>query len=169
LFLTASSIVHTRRPTRPSKLYGEELLAQAGGDFCIVRVEWTYGSSGNNFVKKIVSLCRSRSEIKVVDDQIGGPTATADVAQVIAEMLKDKVTGLYHFANSGYVSRFEMARFIVDKLKLSTKVLPCKSSEFKTAAQRPLNSRFDCDKIKTVIKQDIKTWELSLSAYLESV
>jgi len=62
-----------------------------------------------------------------------------------------------------------MAQFIVNKLKLATKVLPCKSNEFKTAAERPLNSRFDCDKIKTVLKQDIKAWELPLSAYLESI
>ncbi|OHB58044.1 MAG: dTDP-4-dehydrorhamnose reductase [Planctomycetes bacterium GWF2_50_10] len=150
-----------------SKLLGEELLAQVGIEHSVIRIEWTYGQSGNNFVKKIIAACQSKNEIKVVDDQIGSPTATAEIAAMVADMLDTKPQGLYLYASSGYASRWETAQFIAQKLRLGAKILPCSSSEFKTAVQRPLNSRFDCSKIRSILKTEIKTWQQSLTNYLE--
>lgn len=150
-----------------TKLLGEELLRQSGADHCVVRIEWTYGKSGNNFVKKIVAACQGKTEIRVVDDQVGSPTPTVEIASLSADMLNTRPTGLYLFASSGYVSRWEMAQFVARKLNLPVNVLPCKTSDFKTAAQRPLNSRFDCKKIRSLMKTDITDWQRSLIRYLE--
>jgi len=150
-----------------SKLLGEELLAQTGLEHCVIRIEWTYGQSGTNFVKKIIAACQTKNEIKVVDDQVGSPTATAEIASLVANMLDTKPQGLYLYASSGYASRWETAQFIAQKLRLGAKILPCSSNEFKTAAQRPLNSRFDCSKIRSLLKTEIKTWQQSLTNYLE--
>ncbi|MDD5459160.1 MAG: dTDP-4-dehydrorhamnose reductase [Phycisphaerae bacterium] len=149
-----------------SKLAGEEQLILSGCPYCIMRVEWTYGDNGNNFVKKLVSLTNERDSIGVVDDQIGSPTATVETAKVIRQLIDKKPQGIYHYAADGYVSRYDMAKYIFEKLNINTKVEPCKSSNFKTAAQRPLNSRFNCDKIKRILDEPIPDWQKQLDDFL---
>ncbi|MFC1675988.1 dTDP-4-dehydrorhamnose reductase [Planctomycetota bacterium] len=152
-----------------SKLAGEELLIESGCDHCIMRIEWTYGSAGNNFVSKIVSLAQKDTSLRVIDDQVGSPTATTEVAKVICELLGKRPTGLYHFASAGFVSRFGMAKFIFDTLGMSVELGRCKSSDYKTAAQRPLNSRFDCGKIAGVLDGPIESWEEMLERFLRQL
>ena len=152
-----------------SKLAGEQLLAQSGCAHCIVRVEWTYGSAGNNFVTKLIRRAKEGKALKVVDDQIGSPTATTEVAAVICELLAKRPEGLFHFASSGYVSRYEMARFIFDKLSMDVDLLPCKTSDYASPAARPLNSRFDCSKISALLDEPIENWQVSLERFLRKL
>lgn len=162
-------------PTNPinaygkSKLAGEQLLLESGCKNCIMRIEWTYGLAGNNFVTKIVAAAKHRKELKVIDDQIGSPTATTQVAEVICKLINKKTQGLFHFASAGYVSRYEMSGFIFDKLDMNVNLTPCKTSDYKTAAQRPLNSRFNCDKIKALLGEDIEHWQKSLENFLRQL
>ncbi len=150
-----------------SKLAGEKLLLESQCPAAILRVEWTYGKNGNNFVKKLIRLAENRKEISVVDDQVGSPTATVEVAKAIIDLLKQKPHGLFHFAGSGYVSRFEMARFIFEKLKMDVEAMPCKTADFKSPAPRPLNSRFDCSKISSLLSLPIKPWQEPLEKFLK--
>jgi dTDP-4-dehydrorhamnose reductase len=152
-----------------TKLAGEQLLAQSGCKNCIVRVEWTYGLAGNNFVTKIIQQAKTGGTIKVVDDQIGSPTATTEVAKVICELLRIKPTGLFHFASAGYVSRYEMAKFIFDKLSMDVNLLACKTSDFVSDAARPLNSRLDCSKIEALLDEPIETWQVPLKRFLRQL
>jgi dTDP-4-dehydrorhamnose reductase len=154
-----------------TKLAGERLLAQSGCKNCIVRVEWTYGLAGNNFVTKIIQRAKTDTDkaLKVVDDQIGSPTATTEVAKVICELLRIKPTGLFHFASAGYVSRYGMAKFIFDKLSMDVNLLPCKTSDWKTVADRPLNSRFDCSKIQALLDEPIEPWRGPLGRFLRQL
>ncbi len=149
-----------------TKLAGEKLLAETDCRHAVIRVEWTYGHAGNNFVYKIIDLAKSRPELKVVDDQVGAPTPTTAVAKAILCFLDKHPEGLYHFAADGYASRYETARYIVRKLELPAKVHPCKSSEFSTPAQRPLNSRFDCAKIDQVLNFERPHWYDALKEFL---
>jgi len=150
-----------------TKLAGEQLLGQSGCKHCIIRVEWTYGSAGNNFVTKLIQRAKANKTLKVVDDQIGAPTATTEVAKVICEMLRRKPAGIFHFASAGYVSRYEMARFIFDKLSMDVDLLPCKTSDYASAAARPLNSRFDCSKIRALLDEPIEGWQGPLERFLK--
>ena len=162
-------------PARPintygkSKLAGERLLAQTGCRCCILRVEWTYGSAGHNFVTKLMQRTRAGQALKVVDDQVGSPTATTDVSKAICELLHKRPEGLFHFASSGYVSRYDMARFIVDTLSMGLDVLACKTSDFPSPAARPLNSRFNCGKIRTLLKEPIEPWQVPLERFLRQL
>jgi dTDP-4-dehydrorhamnose reductase len=149
-----------------TKLAGEQLLARSGCEHCIVRVEWTYGSAGNNFVTKIIQRAKSQQTLKVVDDQTGSPTATIEVAKVICKLLQQKPEGIYHFASSGYVTRFDMAQFILEKLSMEVELIPCKTSDFPSPAARPLNSRFDCSKITRLLDEPIKRWQDPLELFL---
>jgi len=162
-------------PTNPintygkSKLAAEQLLAQSGCRFCIIRLEWTYGLAGTNFVKKLIDRAKSPRPLKVVDDQVGSPTATVEAAKAICKLLPNLPEGIFHFAASGYVSRYDMASFIFDKLDMTVDLSPCKNSDFPTAAVRPLNSRFNCSKIEALLGEPVKPWQEPLKHFLEQL
>jgi len=152
-----------------TKLAGEQLLARSGCEYCIVRVQWTYGSAGNNFVTKLIQRAKSQDTLKVVDDQTGSPTATVEAARVICELLRKKPEGIYHFASTGYITRYGMAEFILDKLSMDANLLPCKTSDFPSPAKRPLNSRFDCSKITRLLDEPIGYWQRPLELFLRQL
>ena len=152
-----------------SKLAGEKLLVESRCRNCIMRVEWTYGSAGDNFVAKLIKRAKAGGKLKVVDDQVGSPTATVEAAKAICSLLKKKPEGLFHFASAGYVSRFEMAKFIFDKLDMPVDLSSCKTADFPTAAARPLNSCFDCSKIKALLDEPIEPWQVPLERFLENL
>jgi dTDP-4-dehydrorhamnose reductase len=152
-----------------SKLAGEQLLQQSGCSHCIVRLQWTYGTHGSNFVTKIIGRARASAQLNVVNDQIGSPTATMDVAEMACRLLDRRVEGLFHFANGGYASRFDVAKFIVEQLSLDAKVLPCSSSDYPSPARRPLNSRFDLTRIQTWLGEPVRPWQETLACFLRNL
>jgi dTDP-4-dehydrorhamnose reductase len=152
-----------------SKLAGEQLLVESRCAHCIMRLEWTYGRAGNNFITKLVQRAKADKTLTVVDDQIGSPTATPEVAKAICQLLQKKPQGIFHFASQGYVSRYEMAKFIFEKMSLDVDLSPCKSSDYVTPAVRPLSSRFDCSKIKTLLDEPIEPWQVPLERFLRQL
>jgi dTDP-4-dehydrorhamnose reductase len=161
-----------------SKLAGEKLVTQSGCKYCILRIEWTYGLAGNNFVSKLIQRAKTGANLKVVDDQVGSPTATTEVAEVICKLLAKKPQGLFHFASAGYASRYEVAKFIFEQMAMKVNLSACKSSEFTPAsvfrqkdagATRPLNSRFDCSKIQALLDEPIKPWQKQLELFLRQL
>ncbi len=152
-----------------TKLAGEQLLNNSGCKYCIIRVEWTYGSAGDNFVTKLIQRAKDNKTLKVVDDQFGSPTATTEVAKAISRLLPKMPEGIFHFASGGCVSRYGMAEFIFDKVAMNVKLLPCKTSDFPSPAVRPLNSRFDCSKIKSLLDEPIKPWQEPLEGFLRKL
>jgi len=154
-----------------SKLAGEQLLAESGCSYSIIRIQWTYGKNGNNFVKKMLELAKAGRSLKVIDDQIGSPTATTEVSEAICVLLsKEQLPqGIFHFAANGFVSRYEMARFIFEKCGLNIDMTSCKTSDYTTPAARPLSSRFDCSKIQRLLEEPIKNWSVPLEQFLEQL
>jgi dTDP-4-dehydrorhamnose reductase len=152
-----------------SKLAGEQLLVESRCRHCIIRVEWTYGLHGSNFVTKLIQRAKDIKVLKVVDDQIGSPTATAEAAKIICKLLPIRPEGLFHFAGDGYVSRLQMAKFIFDKLKVDVRLSPCKTGDYVSPAARPLNSRFDCSKIKVLLDEPIAPWQGPLERFLRQL
>ncbi|MBN2641524.1 MAG: dTDP-4-dehydrorhamnose reductase [Victivallales bacterium] len=152
-----------------TKLKGEELLLSTGCRCAIIRVQWTYGQHGTNFVFKIIELARKLNALKVVDDQIGSPTSTHSISRAIMCFIRKNVEGVYHFATEGYASRYDIAMMIVRKLHIDIPVSPCATTEFKTPAARPLNSRFDCSKIDKVLDFKRPSWEADMEAFLDAI
>lgn len=149
-----------------SKLEGELALQHSGCAHVILRVQWSYGRQGANFITKILERARTGAELKVVTDQVGAPTWTVDMAGVIACLIRARREGLYHFANAGYASRFEVAEFIVRELNLPAKVTPTTSADFPSPAERPQSSRFDTAKIQTILDSPIRPWQMALAEFL---
>lgn len=120
-----------------SKYEGEVRVLNSGAAACVLRTAWLYGRHGRNFVKTILSASRAGTPIKVVRDQIGSPTATADLSQAIGALIRARVEGLFHAVNTGACSRFELAQAIVgDRVR----VVPIFTKEAARPAPRPANS-----------------------------
>jgi dTDP-4-dehydrorhamnose reductase len=167
--LTEKDLPHPINAYGRTKHVGERLLLENKCKYCIIRVEWTYGLHGENFIKKILQKAKSQPELKVVDDQFGSPTATTEAAMAICDVMKKKPQGIFHFASQGYASRFEVAQFIIRQLGLTVQVTPCKTDDFPSPAARPLNSRLDCTKIRKLLHVPIKPWHIPLREFLKSL
>ncbi len=147
-------------PTAPlgvyghSKLRGEIGVQAAGGVHAILRTSWVFSAHGTNFVKTMLRLGAERKVLRVVDDQIGGPTPAHDIARVclsIAEQLQDmpEKTGMYHFSGAPNTSWAGFARAIMQIAGLDCVIEGIPSTDYPTAAQRPLNSRLECSSLST--------------------
>jgi len=152
-----------------SKLTGENKILECGCDAAIMRVQWSYGSRGINFISKLLERGRGGGDLKVVSDQVGAPTWTVDMAQAICALVRSRAAGVFHFANAGYASRYEVALFVIRRLGLPNKIGPCLSSEFPSPAVRPKNSRFCTGKIQKLLDYRIRSWEEALGAFLEQL
>ncbi|MEI6055111.1 MAG: dTDP-4-dehydrorhamnose reductase [Lentisphaerota bacterium] len=150
-----------------SKLDGEEKLRKVCPNSAILRVQWTYGLHGDNFIKKILKAAETNKSLKIVEDQIGSPTPTISVSQAILCLIASNTKGLFHYASNGYASRFEVAKFILQEKGIERELIPCLSSEFVTPAERPLNSRFNCSKIDKVLNYKRAFWKDELREFLK--
>jgi dTDP-4-dehydrorhamnose reductase len=148
-----------------SKLSGEQALLKSACRCAIVRLQWTYGRHGKNFVSKILDLAKTNKRIDVVDDQMGSPTPTADAASAIVQVLEQGLRGIYHYSNMFYTSRAGAAQVIVDTMNLDTVINPVPTTPVPGKARRPLNSRFNCAKIDGLgIKR--RCWKMGLQEFL---
>lgn len=152
-----------------SKLLGEQHLISSGASFTILRVEWTYGIYGNNFISKIVERASREDKLTVVNDQFGCPTSTVNISKAILCLIKANARGLFHFAEKGYASRYEVAQYIFKTLNIKKELTQGLSSDFPTAVNRPKNSRFDCSKIDKILDFKRPHWKDVLTKYLKNI
>jgi len=161
-------------PLRPVNAYGrtkaegEKAVRDGGADAIIVRTSWLYGPNGRNFVRTIAGLLRSKTRIDVVDDQVGGPTYTGDLALFLLDLVETGASGgVYHFANEGYVSWRGFAEAIRGLLGLSCEIVPVPSDRVPRKAKRPRSSRFDLSKARAVSRRPLRPWDAALADYLK--
>ena len=158
-------------PPRPLSVYGEsklagEMNARVVPDHLIVRTQWLYGVHGKNFVATMLRLAGVRNEVSVVDDQIGSPTWTVDLALSIKALLDAGCRGTYHAANAGSCSWNEFARAVFEEAALATRVLPMTTGELNRPARRPLYSVLDCEKLVNDTDFQPRHWREALAQYM---
>lgn len=150
-----------------TKLNGELAMKQIKpANSIIIRTSWVYSKFGNNFVKTMLRLAKTKDEISVVFDQIGSPTNAFDLAQAILKILpqiKNKSPEIYHYSNEGVCSWYDFAKAIFEINGSSTKVNKIDSKQYPTAAKRPYYSVLDIGKIKYVYQIKILNWRKSLN------
>ncbi|HJV36119.1 dTDP-4-dehydrorhamnose reductase [Geomonas sp.] len=157
---------------KPLNVYGESKLAGEmntwfNPDHLIVRTQWLYGHAGKNFVETMLKLAAERKELSVVDDQIGSPTWTYDLARAIKALMDNNCTGTYHAANAGFVSWNGFAKEIFRLAGLDTVVKPMTTTELGRPATRPLYSTLDCSKLVQDTGFVPQPWQDALKRYLE--
>ena len=157
-----------------TKREGELEILQSNIDALIIRTTWLYSAYGHNFVKTMLKLAASTTQIKVVFDQIGRPTYANDLAEAIIALVNrtqewPKGASVYHFSNSGQCSWADFARAIFKAQKLEVEVKNCDSTAFPTKAQRPQYSVLDLSKIQSHFQLVPRPWEEALAACLKQL
>lgn len=154
-----------------SKLEGE-LAVRANLDrYFIVRIAWVFGVNGKNFIKTMLSVGKKHDTVRVVNDQIGTPTYTYDLARLLADMVESEKYGTYHATNEGgYISWYDFTKEIYRQAGYQTKVLPVTTEEYGLSkATRPFNSRLDKSKLGENGFEPLPTWQDALSRYLKEI
>ena len=159
----------------PLNVYGQtkyegELAVQKYLDqYFIIRISWVFGINGKNFIKTMLNLGKTRDELTVVNDQIGSPTYTKDLAVLAADMIETHQYGVYHATNEGICSWYEFACQIFKEAHMNVKVQPVGSDAYPAKAKRPANSRMDKSKLTENGFKRLPTWQDALRRYLEEL
>lgn len=165
-----------------SKLAGEQVVHDSGCSYLIFRTSWVYASRGANFAKTMLRLAGEREELRVVADQVGAPTSAELIADISAQIIyalsrrddAEALSGIYHLTASGETSWCEYARFVIEESKrigvpLRTepeRVLPIKTQDYPLPARRPLNSRLNTDKLRSLFGLNLPHWEFHMRRML---
>ena len=154
-----------------SKLEGEFAVASAVERFFIVRTAWVFGVNGKNFVRTMLELGRTHDSLRVVNDQIGTPTYTPDLARLLANMIESEKYGYYHATNEGgFISWYDFAVEIFRQAGYSVEVIPVSTAEYGLSkAARPFNSRLDKGKLTQCGFVPLPDWKDALSRYLNEI
>ncbi len=154
-----------------SKLLGEKAVAEILSKYFIVRIAWVFGQNGNNFIKTMLNVGKKYDTLRVVNDQVGTPTYTFDLARLLVDMLETDKYGYYHATNEGgYISWYDFACEIFKQAGYSTKVLPVTTAEYGLSkANRPFNSRLDKSKLVLSGFKPLPNWKDALKRYLEII
>lgn len=151
-----------------SKLGGENAVIENCDKYFILRISWVFGENGKNFVKTMLRLAETKSEINVVADQIGSPTYTKDLAVLICQMIKTDKFGVYHATNEGFCSWADFAEKIMEYSCLPVKINRISSDEYKSAAVRPLNSRLSKKSLDEAGFCRLPDWQDALKRFLST-
>ena len=152
-----------------SKALGEAAVRAILDRHFIVRVSWLFGKNGNNFVKTMLRLAQTRSELTVVCDQIGSPTYSLDAAERICDLVLTDRFGTYHITNEGVCSWAEFAAEIMKQSGKQMQIHSIPTSEYPTRASRPLNSRMSKDKLEENGFTRLPHWQDALARYLKEI
>ena len=154
-----------------SKLDGELAVSQTLDKYYIVRIAWVFGKNGKNFIKTMLNVGKKHPEVRVVNDQIGTPTYTFDLARLLVDMVETDKYGYYHATNEGgYISWYDFTKEIFKQAGYTTKVTPVTTAEYGLSkAKRPFNSRLDKSKLTNNGFKTLPTWQDALSRYLKEI
>ncbi|MDD7222310.1 MAG: dTDP-4-dehydrorhamnose reductase [Oscillospiraceae bacterium] len=154
-----------------TKLEGELAVSETLEKYFIVRIAWVFGLNGKNFIKTMLNVGKTHDTVRVVNDQIGTPTYTYDLARLLVDMIESDKYGYYHATNEGgYISWYDFTCEIFRQAGYSTKVIPVTTEEYGLSkAARPFNSRLDKHKLVENGFQPLPSWQDALSRYLVEI
>lgn len=154
-----------------TKLGGELAVSSMLEKYFVVRIAWVFGKNGKNFIKTMLNVGRTHDEVRVVNDQIGTPTYTYDLARLLVDMIVTEKYGYYHATNEGgYISWYDFTCEIYNKAGLTTKITPVTTEEYGLSkAKRPFNSRLDRSKLVTAGFTPLPDWKDALERYLKEI
>lgn len=154
-----------------TKLGGELAVSNTLSKYFIVRIAWVFGKNGNNFIKTMLNVGKKFDTLKVVNDQIGTPTYTYDLARLLVDMIETDKYGYYHATNEGgYISWYDFACEIFKQAGYTNTVIPVTTKEYGLSkAARPFNSRLDKSKLVENGFKPLPTWQDALERYLKEI
>ena len=160
-----------------SKLEGERQVVDLLDDYVILRIAWVYGTEGKNFVKTMISLGlkqldaqkqgRQIAPLKVIDDQMGNPTWTVEIAKQTKVVIEHNLIGLFHCTAEGETSWYGFASKVFEKLNMPVQIRPCTTEEFPRPAPRPRRSSLENKRLKEAGLNVMRPWDIALAEFLD--
>lgn len=149
-----------------TKLLGEKEVQQLN-DYLIVRISWVFGENGKNFVKTMLNLAETKTELSIVSDQIGSPTYTKDLSKLLLDMIENNKKGLFFATNEDFCSWYEFAEYIFKINNINIKLNKVLTKDYKTLAKRPLNSKLSKNKLDEEGLTRLPSWQDAASRFCE--
>ena len=150
-----------------TKLEGEKEVFRVKSNSFVVRTSWVFGVANNNFNKQVINWSKTNDELSIVDDQISSPTYSRDLAYYSWELIKTKKYGLYHLSNDGEASKYDQAKYVLDKIGWQGKLNRAKTKDFNLKAERAEYTKLDNSKLEKVINQKIPSWQDGIDRFLK--
>jgi len=153
-----------------SKLLGEKFVQSFSQNYYLIRLSSVFGPNPQaSFPLKLLSWAKEKKEIKIVEDQVFSPSFTKDIAKTTLLLIETGQYGLYHMTNSGFCSRYEWAKFILEKTKWQGRILPAKTEDFNLKAKRPKFSVLDNFPLQDIINYRLPTWQEATEEFLNKI
>jgi dTDP-4-dehydrorhamnose reductase len=149
-----------------TKLEGERKVLASYDKSFVIRTSWVFGVANNNFNKQIMNWSKSKDILSIVDDQVSSPTYSKDLAYYSWELIKTKKYGLYHLSNDGEASKYDQAKYVLDKINWCGTLNPAKTSDFNLKAKRAPYTKLDSSKIEKIINKKIPNWKEGIDRFL---
>ena len=156
----------------PLSVYGksksnmEEKILKEYKKVLVIRTSWLFGIGGNNFNNQVINWSKSRDTLNIVDDQVSAPTYSADLAEFSCKLIKTEKYGLYHITNSGEASKYDQAKYVLEKIGWEGKLNRAKTADFNLPAKRPEYSKLSSEKVEKLLGEKIPTWQSGIDRFL---
>lgn len=149
-----------------SKYEGENKVLKIYNKSFIIRTSWLFGIGGNNFNKQIINWSKLRDSLNIVDDQVSAPTYSADLAKFSWKLIQTEKYGLYHITNNGEASKYDQAKYVLEKIGWKGKLNRAKTKDFNLPAKRPKYSKLSSAKVEKLLGEKIPTWQSGIDRFL---
>ena len=152
-----------------SKYKGELSVLNAYEKLYVIRTSWVFGISNNNFNKQVINWSKAKNKLNIVDDQVSVPTYSKDLAEFSWELIKTGKFGLYHISNSGECSKFEQAKYVLEKIGWNGKLETAKTKDFKLPAARAEYTKLSSEKTEKLLGKKIPDWKDAIDRFLQEM
>ena len=152
-----------------SKVQGEKMVLESCKRSFVIRTSWLFGIGGNNFNKQVINWSKSRNELNIVDDQVSVPTYSMDLAEFSWKLIQTGKFGLYHITNDGIASKYDQAKYVLEKIGWKGTLGRAKTADFNLPAKRPPYSKLDSSKVEKLLGEKIPTWQSGIDRFLEEM
>ena len=152
-----------------SKVQGEKMVLESCKRSFVIRTSWLFGIGGNNFNKQVINWSKSRNELNIVDDQVSVPTYSMDLAEFSWKLIQTGKFGLYHITNDGIASKYDQAKYVLEKIGWKGTLGRAKTADFNLPAKRPAYSKLGSSKVEKLLGEKIPTWQSGIDRFLEEM
>ena len=152
-----------------AKANGEKLTLETYEKSFVIRTSWVFGKANNNFNTQVINWSKTRNELNIVDDQVSVPTYSKDLAEFSWKLIQTGKFGLYHITNNGTASKYDQARYVLEKIGWKGVLKSAKTEDFNLPAKRPHFSKLSSEKVEKLLEEKIPDWKSGIDRYLEEM
>ena len=152
-----------------AKANGEKLTLETYEKSFVIRTSWVFGKANNNFNTQVINWSKTRDKLSIVDDQISAPTYSKDLAEFSWKLIQTEKYGLYHITNNGIASKYEQAKYVLEKIGWKGILETAKTKDFNLPAKRPYFSKLSSEKVEKLLGEKIPNWKNGIDRYLEEM